>query len=281
MTRIACCLLVGLFAAVPAVGEDRKAGAPKYMLRYQFHPGETLRWEVAHRVKVRTTVSGTTQTAETVSTSVKVWKVKDVKPDSSATFHHQVERVDMRQKLSGQAEVRYNSQADKSAPPGFEDVAKSVGAVLSIVTMDAKGKILKRERKQVAAAAAHSEGQMTIPLPEVPVAVGHTWSFPQEIDVPLDTGGIKKVKARQTFTLKSVKTGVATICVATQILTPIDDPALESQLIQRESSGTVRFDIDAGRIISQQMDVDKHVVGFRGAASSLHYVTCFTEKLLR
>ena len=121
---------------------------------------------------------------------------------------------------------------------------------------------------------------MTIPLPERPVPVGHTWSFPQDIDVKLNTGGIKKVKARQAVTLESVKTGVATIRVATQILTPIDDPAIESQLIQRESSGTVRFDIDAGRVLSQQMDVDKHVVGFRGPASSLHYLTRFTEELL-
>ena len=37
---------------------------------------------------------------------------------------------------------------------------------------------------------------------------------------------------------------------------------------------------DAGRILSQQMDLDKHLVGFRGETSSLHYVTRFTEELL-
>jgi len=51
-------------------------------------------------------------------------------------------------------------------------------------------------------------------------------------------------------------------------------------VVQREGAGIVRFDIDAGRIIGQQMDVDKHVVGFRGEASSLHYVTRFREELL-
>ena len=90
----------------------------------------------------------------------------------------------------------------------------------------------------------------------------------------------KKIKTRQTFTLTSVKTGVATITVATQVLTPIDDPALESQLIEQTSSGTVRFDIDAGRVIAQQMDVDKRLVGYPNPASSLHYLTRFTEKLL-
>ena len=50
--------------------------------------------------------------------------------------------------------------------------------------------------------------------------------------------------------------------------------------MQREAAGRVRFDIDAGRILSQQIDIDKHVVGFRGDASSIHYVNRFSEHLL-
>ena len=42
----------------------------------------------------------------------------------------------------------------------------------------------------------------------------------------------------------------------------------------------MRFDVDAGRILSQQMDIDKHVVGFRGDASSIHYLNRFSEQLL-
>jgi hypothetical protein len=76
-----------------------------------------------------------------------------------------------------------------------------------------------------------------------------------------------------------VKTGVATISVETQILTPIHDPALEAQLIQCGSRGTVRFDVDAGQVLGTQIDLDKRVVGFRGAASSIHYLTRFTENL--
>ena len=91
---------------------------------------------------------------------------------------------------------------------------------------------------------------------------------------------MKKIKAIQQFVLEDVKTGVATIRVSTDILTPINDPAVESQLVQREASGRVRFDIDAGRILGEQMDIDKHVVGFRGDASSIHYVNRFSERLL-
>jgi len=260
----------------------------KYTLRYKFRPGETIRWEVEHRSMVRATVSRNTQTTETLSASVNVWRVGDVQPDGTATFEHRVEWIDMRQKLTGRGEVHYDSRTGTKAPVGFEDAAKAVGVPLSVVKMDVRGKVLHRKdctkKPQAAAATPESvpsnEGWITIPLPNEPVAVGHTWSLPQDIDVPLPSGAIKKIKAVQQFVLEGVKTGVATIRVSTDILTPITDPAVESQLVQREAAGRVRFDIDAGRILGQQMDIDKHVIGFRGDASSIHYVNRFSERLL-
>jgi hypothetical protein len=260
----------------------------KYTLRYKFHPGESIRWEVEHRSMVRITVSRSTQNMETLSSSVSVWRVGKVLPDGTATFEHRVEWVDMRHKLTGRSEVHYDSRTDKKPPTGFEDAAKSVGVSLSVVKMDVRGKVLQRkDRKKKGQAAAASpeavaanDNWITIPLPDEPVAVGHTWSLPQEIDVPLPNGAIKKIKAVQRFVLEGVKTGVATIRVSTDIITSIMDPAVESQLVQREAKGRVRFDIDAGRILGQQMDIDKHVVGVRGDASSLHYVNSFSERLL-
>jgi hypothetical protein len=252
----------------------------KYLLRYQFHPGETVRWEVEQRTQLRTTVSGSTQTAETTTRSLKAWRVSNGTPEGVATFEHSVEWVDMRQQLSECAEVRYDSRTDAKPPAGFDDVAKSVGVPLSTVTMDAKGKILKRERRDVKALTHNEEGCMTIPLPDEAVPVGYTWSCPQDIDVPLETGGVKKIRAIQQFTLEGVKTGVATIRVSTEIITPINDPAVEVKLTQRDTHGRVRFDLEAGRILGQQMDSDKHVVGFRGEASSMHNVTRFTEQIL-
>ena len=280
-TRVFCALAgaatVWAVLTAPAAADS---GAENYTLRYRFQPGETLRWEVVHRARIKTTVSGTTETAEMVSTSIKAWRVEDVQPDGKVTFEHRVESVDMWQKRTGHNEVRYNSQTDDTPPPGFEQVAGSVGVPLSEVTMDATGRILHRERN-TKTHSAENEGPMTIPLPQAPVAVSESWSLPYQIDVPVGpTGAVKKIKTLQKYTLTGVSAGIATIRVATQILTPVHDPAVEAQLIQRQSSGTVRFDVDAGRVVGQQMDLDKQVVGFSGEASSLHYLTRFTEKLL-
>jgi hypothetical protein len=112
------------------------------------------------------------------------------------------------------------------------------------------------------------------------VAVNDVWSFPHDTSVRQKDGSTKQVKTRQDFTLMSVDNGIAMIKVETIVLTPIRDPALEAQLIQHVTDGTVRFDIAAGRVVGQQTDIDKRVIGFQGEASSLHYVTRFTEDLL-
>ena len=260
----------------PTTG-DKPAAAEKQKLRYKFLPGETIRWQVEHRAQVRTTVGGTTQTAETFSGSIKVWQVSQVAPNGDATFVHSVESVDMRQKLTGRQEVTYNSATDAAPPPGFEDAAKSVGVPLSVITLDARGGVVRREQKL---AQPNTQAKMTLPLPEQAVAVGDQWDAPSDVDLPQKDGSVKKVKSRQRFTLTSIDGGVATIHIETQVLTPIHDPGLEAQLIQLETQGDVQVDIEKGRIISQQTDLDRSVVGFQGDASSLHYVTRFAEKLL-
>jgi hypothetical protein len=98
--------------------------------------------------------------------------------------------------------------------------------------------------------------------------------------VSLEDGEKKLIKTRQHYTLEKVASGVATIKVATQILTPNITPKVQSQLVQRLTEGTIRFDIDAGRVLSQQIDLDQRVLGFQGNDSSLHFLGRFTEEYL-
>jgi hypothetical protein len=91
--------------------------AQTYDLKYQFRAGETVRWKVEHRAKIRTTVSGTSQTAETESHSVKVWKVKQVGANTgNVEFVHSVESILMKQRLSGRQEEVYDSTKDSEPP---------------------------------------------------------------------------------------------------------------------------------------------------------------------
>ena len=267
-----------LLSIVATSAADVPAGTAKYELRYKFAPGEVVKTEVVHQANVRTTIQGTTQTAETRSCSTKMWKIESVDAAGVATFTHLVDNIEMWQKASGRQEISYNSQTDETPPPGYEEVAKSVGVPLSIVTMDPRGTIVKREIAHDG--AMNVSTQITMPLPEGAIAIGETWSTPIEVDVTVQDGSHKKVQTRQQFTLESVTDGIAHVAIDSQVLTPIRDPSIEAQLVQRMSTGWVKFNLDAGRIVSQQLELDKHVVGFNGPASSMHYVTRVTETLL-
>ena len=279
---VGAALFVTLSATAPVTADESDgAKAEKHLLRYQFTPGESVRWRVVHLAKVKTTVAGTTQTTESVSKSVKLWKVTDVTDAGTATFEQYVEHLDMWNKISGRQEVTYNSKTDDEVPPGFANVADSVGKVLSLITLNDRGEVIDRKNEHTATTNPN-EGQVTMTLPEEPIAVGETWSFPYEMVIPTNNGTVVKIKTQQKYSLERVKNGVATIHMATVILTPVHDPAIEAQLIQRQTEGNIRFDIEAGRVLSQQMDLDKRVVGFAGKTdpSSLHYLTRFTEDLV-
>ncbi len=268
--------------AQPKESSAKSDGAPtangKYHLQYKFQAGEVIRWEVVHRAVVDTTIQGSNQTAETRSTSIKMWKVTGVSLKGEVALVHSVESIDMWQKTQGRPEVRYNSQTDDQVPAGYEEIAEAVGVPLTVVTLDRHGNVLSREEKHKQ--SNPSNVPLTIPLPADPVSIGYSWSVPSDFEVILKGGSSRKIQTKEKFKLEKISDGVATISVETQVVTPLNDPAIEAQLVQRLTNGTLKFDLEQGRVISQQLDLDRRIVGFSGAASSMHYVTRFTEDLM-
>ncbi len=253
--------------------------AEKYELKYRFVAGETIRYQVEHLATVDTRISGNSQEQKSRSISTKAWKVEDVDPEEGIKFVHLVEDVDMWSKVSGRQEVRYNSREDQTPPDEYSHVAKSLNVPLATVTIDAHGNILKRESQ-----ADHPDlgfGGLVMPLPKGEVPIGHSWAVPHTLKVRQRDGRVKEIKTRLRYRLEKVQTGVATISVRTQVLTPVNDPRLKSQMIQQESNGEIKFDVDAGRIISKRLDWDANVIGFNGADSNMKYLARFTEELMK
>ena len=87
-----------------------RAARPSYLLRYQFHQGESVRYAVVHRTANKTRIGQTADEVQTRSASTKLWKVEDVDGDGNATFAHIVEDVDMWNRISGSREARYNTR---------------------------------------------------------------------------------------------------------------------------------------------------------------------------
>ncbi|MFO0906651.1 MAG: hypothetical protein U0939_26845 [Pirellulales bacterium] len=247
-----------------------------YLLTYRAEPGDQLRWKVVHLVTVDTKIRGSEQTAKTRSVSSKLWEVSNVDAEGNVTFVHKVEAVDMWQNVTGRQEVRYNSRTDETPPREYEGAAKSIGIPLATVTINKFGRVIKRQSDLPQ--FNPGLGELTLPFPEKEVKVGARWHVPEEMRIRLEDGRVQRVQTRQSYTLEKVETGVATIQVRTEVLTPVDDPKVHAQLVQRMTNGFVKFDLEAGRLLSRQMDLDETVVGFSGADSVMQYLARLTEE---
>jgi hypothetical protein len=268
------CLSLVCFVAVSLAEED----AASHLLRYQFAKGEQVEWKVVHLGTTETKIQGNTQTSKSRSVSTKAWHVSDIDAEGNFTFSHSVTNVNMWQQLSDRPEVRYNSETDTEIPVEYQQVAKTVGVPLASVTISPKGDIVDREGSE--ANEKFGVGGIIMLLPEKPVKAGSRWYEPSELHTRLPDGRVKKIKIRKNYTLEKVQTGVATISIKTEVLTPVDDPRIESQLVQQLTDGTIKFDVDAGRVIAKEMNWDETVVGFNGADSMMKYLARFTEELL-
>jgi hypothetical protein len=267
----AACILSTLIAASATADET-------YSLKYKFSEGEKLRWQVSEQVVVKTTMRGTTQVAKTSGTSIKVWQIGETSGEGNVTFRHLVESVNMKMWLTGRDEISYNSKTDAKPPEQYKSVAENVGRPLSEITMDAHGAIVGR--KDLVDTPQIASRQIALPLPAEPVKIGATWTRPLEIPASLRSGEKKTIQARHKFTLLAVEGDIAEIKLETQILTPITDPEIESQIVQRKTSGTAEFDLANGRFIEIELGLDEAVHQFQGPDSVMHYKMKFVETLL-
>lgn len=254
------------------------ADTREYLLRYKFSSGETLRWKVVHEAYTDTKIKGNTQKSESHSESTKSWKVTELNDDGTITFVHIVESMNLWQQVADRPTIRYNSATDEQAPPEYEMAAKTLGVPLSTVTITAEGRVKQKASEQ--ASFDLGLGEIVFPFPDTPLKVGTSWHVPSEVKVADAMNRFKRVQVRLTYTLEGVLNDVATIGVKTTVLTPVDDPKIESQLVQKLVKGTIKFDIEAGRIRSRTMSWNESVIGFNGADSNMKYDAQFSEELL-
>lgn len=248
-----------------------------YKFQYKLKPGEQIVSKIYHEAQTQTNIAGVHEDSSSQTTSIKVWDIQSATKDE-ITFIYSIDSVDMRQSIGGGEEVKYNSQTDKEAPQIFERVAETVQKPLATITINREGEVIKRDNELKS--PLMGIGDLTVPLPAEPVAVGAQWHVPRDLRVRLENGSFKIIKIREMYKLEKVSTGVATIRMESQPLTPVTDPAVEAQLIQQLSKGTIKFDLDNGRLLSKKLDWSENVIGFRGADSSMRYDATWSEELL-
>ena len=277
MNRIlAATAVLFLVSQMPAAADESEG--EKYLFRYDLSSGEQLHYEVTHVAKTKTRIRGAEEISQVHTVSQRHWDIAKGNADE-VTFDHVVDAVEMTQQQGDAEEVRWDSESGEEPPTIFERVAEQIGTTISTLTVTPRGQETQRENNG-GTKASLGMGSLTIAFPEEPIGVGQSWSIPREVKARTEDGEVKTIKIRELYTLEKVKTGVATLSVRSEPLTPLKDESVRAQVVQQMSNGEIRFDLDNGRMLSKQLDWDETIVGFQGANSLMEYRARLTERLV-
>jgi hypothetical protein len=280
-------------AAVAETASARPADLPAaepVEMRFRYEPGQIIRYvttddsvvEVEHNAE-----------ATKVDYSTKAWKhfrVKSISESGVATLELVFDRVHMSAGgADGKAE--FDSQRPGGAPAQFAHILDFIGRPSVELDVDTNGVVTAvktfggrssqgSDIPTSVVAGLEREVQAPLTLPGRPVQIGDTWQ--ERFDVPVlveENRFTRKIKLQRSFTLASVAGTVATIEVDTIILTPINDPKLTAQLVQRTPSGVIQFDVALGHMLSTRTFLSNEVVGHEGPGSKLKVIRTFAEEL--
>jgi hypothetical protein len=258
---------------------SQRVADQEYLLQYRLKPGEVHRWKVEHFFSTDASIAGVNELTKCRNTSINCWKVRDVDSLGNITFQQIVEQIHMWRKVDDELPVSWDSTSEAVVPDVYATTATMVGKVQSTYTVSPSGIVVNRNSPFQETDIGI--GRIIIPLPDKPIKIGYKWVVPGSAQGKYKNGTVKAVKTRQRYQLISVDDSIATISYDHQILTPIENPKIESQLMQKKCHGTIHFDIKQGRIVRRAFDWDSRVQGFEGGDSNITYRARYTETALQ
>lgn len=275
-------LVALLGTASHAVADDQ---GPGVLLRYRFEPGQKIYYSVVNGSQIVVQYDVNQHQVRHSSASVKHFRAVDVFENGTAVLQLTIDRAYMRAEQGGDVAV-YDSASNEPAPDEFVGVDTTVGTPWVNVTVSPLGEIVEVQTLIAGASAANVSNEVQnnvlALLPEDEVHIGDSWSEEYTVGVQIDTKSTlqREIRMQRTFTLTAIEDGNAIINMRTISLSPVRDPFQEGQLLQRTPSGTLVFDIEAGALVSRDLEVQGEAVGFSGPQSCMAVDSIRTERLI-
>ncbi|HEY2250299.1 MAG TPA: hypothetical protein VGH74_04530 [Planctomycetaceae bacterium] len=289
-------------AAVAPASPETAASPEKYKLIFKFRQNQIVHQEISHEFQLTTSKNQDSETVHNSSKSKRHYRVAAVDDKTGiADLEMIIDWVHMLASFdkndgSTTDPIEFQSDDPSKQPKKFDHILASIGKrawlCFSPTGAPVKGPPAQTQAGKTAAGAPSPSKAATsnvtdgtleaylFPLPEHAVGIGETWKEPFDVRVKDDEQNLVKIRLQRTYKLAQVKNGRAVIECRTFILTPIQNPAVAAQFIERESSGKIEFDIEQGMIISREWSVDKTIINAVGANSSMRAKSRYREKLL-
>jgi len=249
-----------------------------YLLQYKMNKGETLRWSVEQIATTDASIAGFDEESSMKTRSVIAWHVLSVDDKGQITIQDKLESAVEWQKTGDADPISYDSSKDQETPDIYRATAEKIGKAISTTTIAPSGKIVQQESH--IPTMEIGMGKFTMQFPNNPLPIGAQWITKESLQARRSDQTLKTIQTRMLYTLRKVENGLATISFRREILTPIDDPTIKSQLQQKMNQGSMLFDIAKGRVTRKLVQWDEKVLGWAGDDSFLHYVAKYTMELL-
>ncbi|QDU45717.1 hypothetical protein Mal52_42120 [Symmachiella dynata] len=257
--------------------------APRYELTYIFTPGQVVHLQSDYHAKMTVKFKQAKQIDKNKSKLWKHYTVVAVSEDGAGTLELQLDKAHQEAQFGEHPPEVFKSDDPKFHHRKFRDTLKKIGRPTALIDYSAQGKLLKvvdpAGTKKVAARKRPPQDHQgfLIPLPSKPVSVGETWKDPYQQSVGIKGGLSRIIDMLRVYELKSVDGDLATIEFKTVILTPVNNKEILVQLIQRQTEGTIVFDMKQGLIVEKLITVNESVVNAFGPGTFMQAVTKLTE----
>jgi hypothetical protein len=267
--------------AAVAMGLLWVSAAPAQETNWQFRwqKGQVLTYKADHKTNVEEVAEGAKVASASKLSVVKRWQVIDVDAKGSATIQLTLAAMRNEQtRPNGEVLLFDSANPDKGTPELKEQMSKFIGQTLAVVRIDIQGRVL--EVKQGSASRYEIEPPFVVVFPAVAPKEGLAWLRPYTVtlDPPYGTG--EKLDATQKFQCTKIAAGKATLTVANQFKALPENVKDQVPLVQKLTEGQIVFDIQGGRVVDVQLNIDRTLMNHQGEGSSYHFQSWFTEQLI-
>lgn len=281
-----------LLASLPSAAAPIEAPRPTAGVRltYRFTPGETVRYRIEHAVQMLAVKGAVTERSVSRARTDQHYEVTGVADDGTATLRLVIAAARMEASFNAESPVIFDSTAKTAPPRQYLPVSRAVGTPLAEIQVRPDGTVAKATPLLAAGdlaalggglgRTAEEAGGLFDVFPDRRLCVGDEWSDTFKVKVSVTTTLRREVTLLRTYRLERLNDGVAVVAFRTVLLTPVTEPGLLVQLIQRQFAGTLRFDATAGRLMSKEFASDNTELGWAGDDSSLRAIGRRTEELL-
>lgn len=283
------CCAVALFAgdgdadSVPTL--VTAGNEPKQVFAYKFTPGFYAHFEVRHQMTVISEANGEIEKVTNESNSRKHFRVVSIDEQGAAVLEPVVDSVFMSAKFGNSDPIVYDSTKDVEAPRQFREVKATIGRPISRVTVTPSGtlqkvSLLEGAPSHLTEGATKNDPRMNflVVFPAEPIGVGATWRERFTAEVVVGQNLKQPVILQRQYDVTSIEGTVATLKVRTSVITPLSNPQVEAQLMQRKPAGTIQFDLSRGLLLSQTTAASEQVVGAFGPKTSVQATSETKEK---